>query len=70
MNTEWAIQRLTELRSEYAAGESQIQSLQDRQLQIRDSMLRIDGAIQVLEEMIRHSGTFESDDGRQTISVN
>lgn len=70
MNTEWAIQRLTELRSEYAAGESQIQSLQDRQLQIRDSMLRIDGAIQVLEEMIRDSGTFESDDGRQTMSVN
>jgi len=70
MNTDWAIQRLEELRGEYAAGESQIQSLQERQLQIRDSMLRIDGAIQVLEEMIRHSGAFEPIDGRPVASIN
>ena len=69
MNIDWAIGRLGELRDEYAAGESQLQALQERGAQVRDSMLRIDGAIQVLEEMIRRSGTFDPEDGRPIASV-
>ena len=70
MNIDWAIQRLEELRNEYAAGQSQLQSLEQRQIQIRDSMLRIDGAIQVLEEMVHRSGAFEPQVGAPPATVN
>lgn len=58
MNVEWAIERLRELRTEYATGESRLREAQEEQARLRDSMLRIGGAIQVLEEMIQQSGIF------------
>jgi hypothetical protein len=45
--------RLRELRSELSLGESEFQELQRRQGQLRDTLLRISGAIQVLEELTR-----------------
>ena len=45
--------RLRKLRSELSLGESEFQELQRRQGQLRDTLLRISGAIQVLEELTR-----------------
>lgn len=44
--------RLTELRDEYAAGQKVLAELQNRQAELHQTLLRISGAIQVLEEML------------------
>jgi len=44
--------RLTELRDEYAAGQKVMAELQNRQAELQQTLLRISGAIQVLEEML------------------
>jgi hypothetical protein len=59
MTVEWAMRRLRELRTEYAGGESQLLQLEHHRVQVQDSMLRVAGAIQVLEEMVAASGTFD-----------
>jgi predicted nucleic acid-binding Zn-ribbon protein len=46
-------ERLRGLRSELSLGESEFQELERRQRQLRDALLRISGAIQVLEELTR-----------------
>lgn len=45
-------QRLRELRSEYAAGEEQLRALDARRIQLEQTMMRISGAIQILEELM------------------
>jgi hypothetical protein len=45
-------QRLNSLREEYAAGLSMIRDVEQRQEELRTMMLRISGAIQVLEELL------------------
>lgn len=42
--------RLAELREERERGERMLTDLQARQAELRDTLLRISGAIQVLEE--------------------
>ncbi len=44
--------RLTELREEYASGQKVMAELQSRQAELHQTLLRISGAIQVLEEML------------------
>jgi hypothetical protein len=44
-------QRLQELRNELAKGEQQLDRLDRERAALRDTMLRIAGAIQVLEEL-------------------
>jgi hypothetical protein len=44
-------QRLQELRYEYAKGQQQLAQLEQRRQELREMMLRIGGAIQVLEEL-------------------
>jgi len=44
-------QRLQELRSELAKGEQQLERLDRERSAVRDTVLRIHGAIQVLEEL-------------------
>ena len=61
MTVDWAIQRLQELREDYASGENQLAQLDRRRVQLQDSLLRAAGAIQMLEEMIAASGTFNSE---------
>lgn len=47
----WLERRLEELRREMAAGEAQLLDLDRRRAGIRETLLRISGAIQVLEEL-------------------
>lgn len=44
--------RLEELKSEYQKGQEQLQNLEQEIANIKASMLRISGAIQVLEELL------------------
>jgi prefoldin subunit 5 len=44
-------QRLHELREEFRAGQEQLEQLETRQRGLRESLLRIGGAIRVLEEL-------------------
>jgi uncharacterized coiled-coil protein SlyX len=43
-------QRLRDLKAEYAAGQQMLTELETRQANLRTTLLRISGAIQVLEE--------------------
>lgn len=45
--------RLQELRTEYSRGEQQLAQLDQRRQELRDTILRISGAIQVLEELLQ-----------------
>lgn len=44
-------ERLSQLRCELEKGKQEMQRLDQRRLEIRDTLLRISGAIQVLEEL-------------------
>jgi len=44
--------RLEELRREFKVGQAQLEELDQRRAQLRDTLLRISGAIQVLEELL------------------
>lgn len=46
-------QRLEELRREYRQGEKMLADLQKQEAELRETMLRISGAVQVLEESLR-----------------
>jgi prefoldin subunit 5 len=45
-------QRLQELRREFKIGEAQLEELDRQRARLRDTLLRISGAIQVLEELL------------------
>jgi hypothetical protein len=44
--------RLAELRREFETGQRMLAELEEKRDQLRESLLRIAGAIQVLEEMV------------------
>ena len=44
------IQRLHALKAEYESGQHMLAELEQKQASLRDTLLRISGAIQVLEE--------------------
>lgn len=46
-------ERLSQLKSEFESGQKVLRELEVRQQDVRDTMLRIGGAIQVLEEMLK-----------------
>ncbi len=45
-------QRLQQLRAEYESGRKVLAELEAKQANVRDTLLRIEGAIQVLEEAL------------------
>lgn len=45
-------QRLAELKTEYDSGQQVLVELEERQSNLRGTMLRISGAMQVLEELL------------------
>jgi chromosome segregation ATPase len=51
-------QRLKELKAEFESGQKALAELENRQADLRNTLLRISGAIQVLEEEL---GKFDSD---------
>jgi predicted nuclease with TOPRIM domain len=48
-------QRLQSLKTEYAAGQKMLADLETQQANLRDTLLRISGAIQVLEETLNEA---------------
>lgn len=48
-------QRLQSLKTEYATGQKMLADLEAKQANLRDTLLRINGAIQVLEEILNES---------------
>ena len=48
--------RLESLKREYEKGQLQLQQLQSQVASLRDTMLRLSGAIAVLEELLSSSG--------------
>ncbi len=53
--------RLAELKAEFASGQKAMTELETKQVNLRDTLLRISGAIQILEEEISKTG--EEQDG-------
>ena len=48
--------RLAELKTEYEQGEKMLSDLDARREQVRQTLLRISGAVQILEEMLKEEG--------------
>jgi predicted nuclease with TOPRIM domain len=51
--------RLGELKKEFEKGRACLQELEKEQTHLRQTMLRISGAIHVLEELLADGGSFE-----------
>jgi len=51
--------RLGELKKEFTTGHARLQELEKQQVYLRETMLRISGAIQVLEELLADGGPVE-----------
>ena len=58
-------QRLKELKTEFESGQKALADLENRQADLRNTLMRISGAIQVLEEELAIEGKPESDDASQ-----
>jgi hypothetical protein len=54
--------RLTQLKREFEKGQHQMALLEQRRQELRDMILRISGAIQVLEELQIQSAPAERDE--------
>jgi predicted nuclease with TOPRIM domain len=54
--------RLKELKEEYQKGQERLMALEQETSNLRNTMLRISGAIQVLEELIRDRESGNSND--------
>ena len=60
-------QRLKELRAEYASGQKTLAELENKQMNLKNTLLRIRTAIQVLEEELSQENSKEEDKTKQPI---
>ncbi len=49
--------RLDELKNEYQNGQKVLAEVEAKRAEVRETLLRISGAIQVLEEVLKHDAT-------------
>jgi hypothetical protein len=57
--------RLAELRQEYQLGEGQLRKLVEQEAGLRETLLRISGAMQMLQELLSSDHENESGSGLQ-----
>ena len=55
METERVLSRLATLKKEFETGQARVRELEAELANVRETMLRISGAIQVLEEFVDRS---------------
>ena len=55
-------QRLIELKGEYEAGQKMLADYEAKQAELRQTLLRISGAIQMLEELLAAEEEVEKDE--------
>jgi len=60
---QYAQRRLKELHEELELGQKQLAGLEARAAELRSTMFRISGAIQVLEDVLRHGDGAAEDAG-------
>lgn len=63
-------QRLQELKTEYEQGEQTLQEMEERVATVRQTLLRISGAIQVLEEELGYGDQDQRADGHEPPAEN
>ncbi len=56
--------RLQQLRAEYKKGQDRLAALEQETFSVKNSMLRISGAIQVLEELLEQGSSLEPQNGK------
>jgi chromosome segregation ATPase len=60
-------QRLKELRSEFESGQKALAELENKQANMRNTLLRISGAIQVLEEELAKAANSPGEKEQDTL---
>lgn len=60
---DWTIERLAQLRVEFASGEDQLAEIHRHEAQVQAQLLRIEGAIRVLEEQLASAPEFAREQG-------
>jgi chromosome segregation ATPase len=63
-------QRLQSLKAEFEAGQKMLADLEAKQANVRDTLLRISGAIQVLEEELNNASEVAEEDNSSPETVN
>jgi len=61
-------QRLKELKAEYEAGQKALAELENKQTALRSTLIRINGAIQVLEEELSKESIKEESRIKKTVN--
>ncbi len=62
-------ERLEALRAEYTAGQNMLNDLVNRQAELQQTLLRISGAIQVLEELLGEGQPAANEPANGTVPV-
>ncbi|MGW3649415.1 hypothetical protein [Streptomyces sp. NPDC000878] len=61
--------RVSELETEYREGQRMLADLEARQADLQQTMLRISGALQVLNELLAAENASETGDAEQALST-